>query len=319
VKVYDWILTMFRGRIRFSVPMLYALAFLMLFVVGGLTGILLANPSIDYQVHNTLFLVAHFHNMLIPGLLFGMLAGYHYWFPKALGFRLDETWGRVAFGFWFSGFLLAFMPLYGLGLLGMPRRTVEYFEPDYLPYTIVAAVGAALVLSALASLFIQLWVSIRRREQMRVFAGDPWNGRTLEWTVSCPPPEYNFAVLPTVHERDPFAATKARGDAYPEPDAYADIEVPRNSAMGVVIGAAAALAAFGLVWHIWWMTIVGFVVVWGAVVARSFVRHTTRTVPATEVRRIEERWRRAVSTASAVSRDDETTPQNRGLAQASAS
>jgi cytochrome o ubiquinol oxidase subunit 1 len=316
VKIYDWILTMFRGRVRFSVPMLYALAFILLFTIGGLSGVLLANPAIDYQVHNTLFLVAHFHNMLIPGLLFGMLAGYHYWFPKAFGFRLDEYWGRISFALWVAGFILAFMPLYALGLLGVPRRTVEFFDAAYLPYTLVAALGAVLILGALGGLFVQLWLSIRRRDNARVFAGDPWNGRTLEWASSCPPPEYNFAVLPTVHERDAFFAMKTRGQAYSAPDEYEDIVMPRNSAIGVVIGIAASATGFALTWHIWWLAIVGFLAVWGAVVARSFVRHTTRVISAAEVRRTQERWLEAVSQAPCISRDDEFTPCNRGHAEA---
>jgi cytochrome o ubiquinol oxidase subunit I len=315
VKIYDWILTMFRGRVRFSVPMLYALAFLVLFPIGGLTGILLANPAVDYEVHNTLFLVAHFHNMLIPGLLFGMLAGYHYWFPKAFGFRLDETWGRIAFTLWVVGFLLAFMPLYALGLLGMPRRTDAFFDPVYLPYTIVAAFGAALIFAALGSLFVQLWISIRRRGEARVFAGDPWNARTLEWATSSPPPEYNFAVLPHVTERDAFFAMKRDNRAYRAPDRYEDIEMPRNSAMGVVIGMAGAAAGFALVWHIWWLAILGFVAVCGAVIARSFVRDTVRVIAAAEVKRTEERWLRAVAAAKSISRDEEITSANRGLAE----
>ncbi|MBO0902232.1 cbb3-type cytochrome c oxidase subunit I [Jiella sonneratiae] len=316
VKVYDWLLTMFRGRVRFSVPMLYALAFLILFVVGGLSGVLLANPAVDYQVHNSLFLVAHFHNMLIPGLLYGMLAGTHYWFPKAFGFRLDELWGRIAFVCWVVGFLLAFMPLYALGLLGMPRRLVEYFDPDYLPYTIVAAVGAGFILAAFASLVVQLVVSIRHRDALRVFVGDPWNGRTLEWSISAPPPEYNFAVIPDVKARDAFHDMKRRGVAYRRPKHYSNIEMPMNSMLGPVVAIAATACVFGIVWHIGWMIVLGFLTVWGAVIARSFVRRTKRIIPASEVRRTEERWLAAVSKAPLIARDYETSPANRGLAEA---
>ena len=149
VKIFDWLLTMYRGRVRFQTPMLYAMSFLVLFALGGMTGMMLANPGIDYQVHNTLFLVAHFHNVLIPGLLFGMLAGYTYWFPKMFGFRLSERWGRIAWGLWVSGFSFAFFPLYVLGALGMPRRDVEYFEPAYRPWTLIALFGVVLVLGAL--------------------------------------------------------------------------------------------------------------------------------------------------------------------------
>ncbi|MFZ0256409.1 MAG: cbb3-type cytochrome c oxidase subunit I [Gammaproteobacteria bacterium] len=318
VKIYDWMLTMFRGRVRFTVPMLYALAFVMLFVIGGLTGVILANPTIDYQVHNTLFLVAHFHNVLIPGTLFGMLAGYHFWFPKAFGFRLDERWGRIAFACWAAGFVLAFFPLYALGLLGMPRRTVAFFDPAYLPYTLVAVVGAVLVLCALASLFVQLWVSIRKREENRVYAGDPWNGRSLEWATSAPPPEYNFPVLPEVSDRDPFAVAKEHGNAYQRPKEYADIELPRNSAMGMIICVATAFTAFGLVWYMWWLAILGMLVTWGAVIARSFVRETTKIIPADKVEETDRRWLQAVAKARPVSRDDELEPANRGLAEAAA-
>ncbi len=184
VKVYDWMLTMFRGKVRLTVPMIYAIGFIMLFVIGGMTGIVPANPSVDYQVHNTLFLVAHFHNMLIPGMLFGMLAAYSMWFPKPFGFRLHETWGRRAAFCWIGGFVLAFFPIYGLGLLGMPRRTLAFFERAYIPFTLVAMLGAVLVLAAFACLADQLVVSIRRRSENGVFVGDPWDGRTLEWAAA---------------------------------------------------------------------------------------------------------------------------------------
>lgn len=318
VKIYDWMLTMFRGRVRFTVPLLYALGFIMLFVIGGLTGVVLANPTIDYQVHNTLFLVAHFHNVLIPGTLFGMLAGYHFWFPKAFGFRLDERWGRIACVFWISGFILAFFPLYGLGLLGMPRRSAAYFEPAYIPFTLIALAGAGLVACALGSLIIQLWVSIRKRDENRVSAGDPWNGRTLEWATSAPPPEWNFPVLPEVSDRDPFAVAKEQGRAYQPARAYADIEMPRNSAMGMIICLASAFTAFGLVWYMWWLASLGALACGAAVIARSFVRNTTRIIPAREVEETDRRWLEAVARARPASRDDETEPSNHGLAEAAA-
>ncbi|MBC7573608.1 MAG: cbb3-type cytochrome c oxidase subunit I, partial [Herminiimonas sp.] len=196
VKIYDWMWTIFRGRVRFSVPMIYSIGFIYLFVLGGITGILLASPTIDYQVHNTVFLVAHFHNVAIPGALFGLLAGYHFWFPKAFGFRLDERLGKVSAYCWIFGFMLAFFPLYALGLMGLPRRSVAYTVPSYVPLQIAAFLGAILLTVALATLAVQLWVSIKHRDQNRVFAGDPWDGRSLEWSVSAPPPEYNFAVIP---------------------------------------------------------------------------------------------------------------------------
>ena len=316
VKIYDWILTMFRGRIRFNVSMLYAQAFIVLFAVGGLTGIILANPGVDYQVHNTVFLVAHFHNVLIPGLLFGMLAGYHYWFPKAFGFRLNEVWGRIAFFLWTFGFLFAFMPLYVLGLMGLPRRTVEYFQGAYLPWTIVAAFGALLVFGALASIAIQLWVSIRQRDQNRVPAGDPWNGFALEWSIPAPAPEYNFAVIPHVRDREDFKASKQRGTAYRAPDHYEDIEMPTPSAVGPLIGGAGAVCGFALVWHIWWLVAVALLAIVATVIARSFVRETTFILPAAKVKEEHEEWLRHALAQRAVTRDEETAPANHGLAEA---
>ncbi|MBA2935195.1 cbb3-type cytochrome c oxidase subunit I [Sphingomonas sp. CGMCC 1.13654] len=315
VKIYDWIWTMFRGEVRFTVPMLYSLAFMMTFVLGGFTGILLAFPPLDYLVHNTLFLVAHFHNMLIPGLLYGMLAATHYWFPKAFGFRLNEKWGRISFSCWVVGFYLAFMPLYVLGAAGAARRTQAFFEPAFRPWLYVAGIGALILLAALATLFVQLWVSIRERDANRVAAGDPWDGRGLEWSIAAPPPEYNFAVVPSVAGRDPFFDGKRSGAAYAAPARYGDIELPRNSATGPVIGIVGAATAFGLVWHIWWLAALGTLAVIVAVIARSFVRDVHRIVPAAQVERETERWLRTVSAARAIPREIETTPANQGLAQ----
>ncbi|MGH7011674.1 MAG: cbb3-type cytochrome c oxidase subunit I, partial [Caulobacteraceae bacterium] len=277
VKIYDWMWTMFRGRVRFTVPMVYALAFILLFVLGGMSGILLANPSIDYQVHNTVFLVAHFHNVAVPGVLFGMLAGYHFWFPKAFGFRLDERWGLISALFWIFGFMLAFFPLYGLGLMGLPRRMAAYSEPSYVPLEMVALLGAVLVLCALGALAIQLLVSIRRREENRVSVGDPWDGRSLEWSVAAPPPEYNFPVIPLVKDRDAFTDAKERGEAYRPPDRYGDIELPRNSAMGLVLGAVGFALAFGLVWHIWWLVILSVLAGLAMIIAHGFERDIAKT------------------------------------------
>jgi cytochrome o ubiquinol oxidase subunit 1 len=317
VKIYDWIWTMFLGQVRFTVPMLYSLAFMMTFVLGGLTGIILAFPPLDYLVHNTLFLVAHFHNMLIPGLLYGMLAGYHYWFPKAFGFRLSEKWGRIAFGGWVVGFYLAFMPLYVLGASGMARRTQEIFEPAFRPWLYVAGLGALILLGALAALVVQLWVSIRDRAANRVAAGDPWDGRGLEWSISAPPPDYNFAILPRVSSRDPFYDRKRNGGAYVPPPVYHDIEMPKNSVAGPVLGVVGATMTFGLVWHIWWLAILGAPVVVCSVVARSFVRDLHRIIPADQVGRIETRWLDAVAVARPAGREIEMTSANEGLAEVS--
>ncbi|MBR0553015.1 cbb3-type cytochrome c oxidase subunit I [Stakelama marina] len=314
VKIYDWIWTMFRGEVRFTVPMLYSIAFMMTFVLGGMSGILLAMPPADYLVHNTLFLVAHFHNMLIPGMLYGMIAGYTYWFPKAFGFRLHEGWGKAAFVCWVVGFYLAFMPLYALGLAGVARRTHELFDPAFRPWLIVAEVGGLILLTGLALLFVQLYVSIRDRENNRVPVGDPWDGRGLEWANAAPAPEYNFALIPQVHSRDTFAWRKEHDCAYDPPDEYRDIEMPRNSMSGVIIGVCGGLAGFGLVWHIWWLAALPVLGVIATVIARSFARDVHYTIPAAKVAAEHGEWLRLIRETRPVDRFQETSPANRGLA-----
>lgn len=316
VKVYDWMATMYRGRIRMTVPMIYAVGFLMLFVIGGLSGVLLANPTISFQVHNTLFLVAHFHNVIIPGVLFGLLAGFNYWFPKAFGFRLDEFWGRISAFLWIIGFSVTFFPLYVLGLMGMPRRSVSYEDPSFVPFTLIAFFGALIILSALGTLVLQLLVSIRDRDKARVPLGDPWNGRTLEWAIPSPPPEYNFALIPRVGSRDCFAEEKAAGQAYRMPSLqdYEDIELPRNTPIGMVFCVGATLLGFALTWHIWWLAIASLVAMVVCFVGRSFNTDTTMTIPAAEIAREHQGWLAEVAADRAVRRDEETEITNRGLA-----
>jgi cytochrome o ubiquinol oxidase subunit I len=305
---------MFRGRVRIRTPLLYALGFAILFALGGMSGIILAQPGIDYQVHNTQFLVAHFHNVLVPGTLFGMLAGYHFWFPKAFGFRLDERWGLIAAVCWIVGFMLAFFPLYGLGLLGYPRRHLAYFDPIFQPYMIVALIGAVVVLIALISLVIQLVVSVRRRAEYAVPAGDPWDGRSLEWSIAAPPPAYNFAVLPEVTSIDTFTHAKETGTAYRTPREYDDILMPKNSAMGMIACVSGVFMAFGLVWYMWWLVVFGLVVVFAAAVGRGFARDVEYVVPAREIEKAHLRWLATVAAAQPVTRDQETVPVNAGLA-----
>ncbi|WP_421722809.1 cytochrome o ubiquinol oxidase subunit I [Bauldia sp.] len=279
VKVFDWLFTMYRGRIRFSVPMMYTLAFIVTFVIGGVSGVLLALPPADYLMHNSTFLVAHFHNMLIPGALFGYFAGLNFWFPKAFGFRLDEKWGRRSFWCWVIGFYLAFMPLYVLGFMGMPRRMEHYETAAWQPWLVVAAAGAVLILFGLITLIVQIVVSIRNREALRDYTGDPWNARTLEWQTSSPPPPYNFAVIPTVHGRDEFWEMKQRGDAYRRPDHYEPIAMPRNSPFGIVIGGIAFVLGFAMVWHMWWLAIICAVAAAIVIIIRSSDDNTDGIFP----------------------------------------
>src|SRR5579863_1229038 len=225
---------MYGGRVRFSVPVLWSVGFMVTFVIGGMTGVLQAVPPADFQLHNSLFLIAHFHNVIIGGVLFGAMAGYNYWFPKAFGFTLDERWGKAAFWCWLVGFYLAFMPLYALGLMGMTRRLQHIADPSWRPLLLVAEVGAVVIFLGILCQVVQIYVSIRTRDSRRDLTGDPWNGRTLEWATTSPPPAYNFAVLPQVETIDAFWEMKRRGLPATEPH-YEAIELPRNSATGFII------------------------------------------------------------------------------------
>ena len=258
VKLFNWLFTLYRGRIRFEVPVLWAIGFMVTFVIGGLTGVLMAVPPADFVLHNSLFLVAHFHNVIIGGVLFGAMAGYHYWFPKAFGFTLDKRLGVISFWCWLIGFYLAFMPLYALGLLGMTRRMQHYADTSWQPYLIVAEVGALVILCGIAATIAQLVVSIRTRERRRDPSGDPWDGRTLEWATTSPPPAYNFAVLPRVESLDAFWAMKQGGKSAAPPN-YEPIEMPQNSANGFVTAFFAVITGFALIWHIGWLAILGLV------------------------------------------------------------
>ena len=316
VKVYNWMATLFRGRIRMTVPMIYAVGFFYLFVVGGLTGVILANPPVDWQVHNTLFLVAHFHNVLIPGVVFGLFSAIHYWFPKAFGFRLHEGWGRATAILWIVGFSFTFLPLYVLGLMGMPRRSASFTDPSFEPFMLIALFGAALILSAIACFLIQVRVSMRERASLAAPLGDPWNGRTLEWSIPSPPPHYNFAVIPDVRTRDDFADAKVNGRAYldPAPEDYEDIEMPRNTSLGIVICAAATLLGLALVWWIWWLAILSVALIVVAVVARSFATDTTHVLPAAEVAAAHQAFLARLRADAGVPRLQETQSANRGRA-----
>ena len=257
VKVFNWLFTLYRGRIRYEVPVLWAIGFMVTFVIGGMTGVLLAVPPADFVLHNSLFLVAHFHNVIIGGVLFGAFAGYNYWFPKAFGFTLDRRLGVVSFWCWLVGFYLAFMPLYAVGLLGMTRRMQHYADASWQPYMLVAEVGAIVILLGIVATIAQLVVSIRNRQALRDLTGDPWNGRTLEWSTTSPPPAYNYAVMPNVEGADAYWNMKQRGPG-PTPE-YEPVEMPANSANGFITAFFAVVTGFALIWHIWWMAIVGLV------------------------------------------------------------
>jgi cytochrome o ubiquinol oxidase subunit 1 len=296
VKTFNWLFTMYRGRVRFTTPMYWTLGFISSFAIGGMSGVLLSVPPADWVLHNSLFLIAHFHNVLIPGALFGFFAGYYYWFPKAIGFRLNERLGKYAFWAWLIGFYLAFAPLYVLGFMGMPRRMEHYANPAWHPYLLVAAGGVAVILIGIVLQLVQLAVSIKQRHATRDLTGDPWNGRTLEWATSSPPAVYNFAKTPMVHDIDAFMDMKEKGIAYQQPDQYHDIEMPKNTAKGLIIGAFAFLFGFAIIWYIWWLAIISALVMLFTVIARAFDDHTDYIIPAAEIERIEnQRYRQLTS------------------------
>jgi cytochrome o ubiquinol oxidase subunit 1 len=287
VKVFNWLFTLFHGRVVFRTPVLWSIGFMVTFVIGGMTGVLLAVPPVDFVLHNSTFLVAHFHNVIIGGVVFGAMAGYNYWFPKAFGFTLDERLGKASFWCWLIGFYLAFMPLYVLGMMGMTRRLQHISDPSWQPLLLVAELGAVLIFLGILCQIAQLYVSIRTRERRRDLTGDPWNGRTLEWATSSPPPAYNFAVMPKVETIDAFWEMKRRGLAAVKP-IYEDIEMPRNSPTGFVTAFFAVVTGFALIWHIWWMVILGLLAAAVTVLVFGWSENREREIPANEIARMEQ-------------------------------
>lgn len=286
VKVFNWLFTMYRGRIRFDTPMLWFLGFVVTFTIGGVAGVLMSVPAIDFQVHNSLFLVAHFHSMIIGGVIFGFLAGITYWFPKVTGFKLNERLGKYAFGCWLGGFLLAFIPIYILGLMGATRRLDHYdASMGWQGLFIVSAVGVMVIIAGIGFQILQIIVSIKQRQQNLDTTGDPWDGRTLEWSTSSPAPLYNFANETAVKSRDAFWAMKQA--KHPEKIHYEDIYLPKNTAMGIYIAATSFLFGFGLIWHIWWLAILGFMAIIACLVIRSMEDDTEYCIPAAKVKQTE--------------------------------
>ncbi|WP_316205228.1 cbb3-type cytochrome c oxidase subunit I [Bradyrhizobium sp. SZCCHNS3004] len=291
VKIYNWLFTMYGGRVRYSTPMLWSVGFMVTFLFGGLTGVLLAMPPADFLLHNSLFLVAHFHNVIIGGVLFGAFAGMTYWFPKAFGFRLHEGWGKAAFWFTLAGFYATFVPLYAVGLLGMTRRMQHYDVAEWRPWMLAAGAGMVLLVIGVVLQILQLVFSIRDRELLRDRTGDPWDGRSLEWATSSPPPAFNFAVLPNVTGLDAYWTIKEKATAEQlrekESREYEDIEMPRNSPTGFVCAFFATVMGFALIWHIWWMVALGAVGAFATFVVFAWRDRDEYVIPAAEVARID--------------------------------
>ncbi|MFM0340127.1 cytochrome o ubiquinol oxidase subunit I [Paraburkholderia fungorum] len=290
VKVFNWLFTIYKGRLEFTTPILWTIGFMITFTIGGMTGVMMAIPGADFVLHNSLFLIAHFHNVIIGGVLFGYLAGFNYWFPKAFGFKLNEKLGKAAFWFWQVGFHVAFLPLYVLGFMGMTRRLNHYDNPTWHPWLILAAFGAGLIAIGIACQLLQLYVSIRDRNLPgnRDVTGDPWNGHTLEWATSSPPPVYNFAIIPTVRKLDAFTDMKSRNARGSEP-VYRDIHMPSNTSAGLLVGLFSLVLGFAGIWHIWWLAIVGLVGAIGTVIVYSFMDNDGYYIPADTVALIEEK------------------------------
>jgi len=288
VKIFNWLFTIYRGRLKFTSAVMWTLGFLVTFTIGGMTGVMMAIPAADFLLHNSLFLVAHFHTVIIGGVVFGVFAGLTYWFPKIFGFKLDEKFGKRAFWCWFIGFYLAFIPLYILGFMGMTRRLNHYDNPAWHPLLLIAAAGAGVIALGVLFQIIQVYVSVRKRHENRDLTGDPWDGRTLEWSVASPPPFYNFAEIPVVKDRDAYWEMKHNGAAQHKPSEYHKIHLPKNTGAGVIIGAFSLILGFALIWHIWWMAIVGLLGVIVTLIARTFNYDADYYVPAEEVKRIED-------------------------------
>ncbi len=291
LKVFNWLFTMYGGRVRFTTPMLWAIGFMVTFVIGGMTGVLLAVPPADFLLHNSMFLVAHFHNVIVGGVLFGALAGLTYWFPKAFGFTLDEGWGKGAFWFGFLGFYFTFVPLYIAGLLGMTRRMQHYDRPEWYPWMVLAAFGIVLLLIGGFCQVMQLYVSIRTRDRRRDTTGDPWHARHLEWFTPSPPPAFNYAVFPEIQSEEPYWDLKQRaiaaGRLVSKEPHYEPIDVPRNSPTGFVTAFFAVVIGFSMIWHIWWLAAVGLAGAYATFVVFAWRDIAHQVIPADEVARID--------------------------------
>ncbi|PTD24771.1 cytochrome o ubiquinol oxidase subunit I [Sphingomonas fennica] len=285
-KIFNWLFTMYRGDIRFDLPMQWVVAFMLTFTVGGMTGVLLAIPPADFVLHNSLFLVAHFHNTIIGGVVFGLFAGMVYWFPKAFGFKLDEFWGKVAFWGWVIGYWVAWTPIYIVGLMGTTRRVHHFDDPSIQPYFIVAGIGALIILVGILGFVMSIVMGIVKRKQLADTTGDPWNGRTLEWSTSSPPPAYNFAFTPVIHDLDAWYDMKSRGYERPA-GGFRPVHMPRNTGAGVILSALALAMGFGMVWYMWWLAALSFAGLLVVAIAHTFNYNRDYFIPAEEVATIE--------------------------------
>lgn len=248
IKVFNWLFTAWGGSIRFTTPMLWALGFIPTFTFGGATGVMLALAPADYQFHDTYFVVAHFHYVIIGGVLFAIFAGLHYWWPKIFGTMLNETLGKITFWTFMIGFNLTFFFLHFLGLFGMQRRIFTYLPgQDFEGFNLTSTIGAGIIALALLIMISNIVITTYRRNRAD---NDPWNGRSLEWSIPSPPPEYNFAQLPLVRGLDPFWLEKTNGNKImtaAEPPV--DIHMPNKSIIPFIISFGLFIASYGLIFR----------------------------------------------------------------------
>ncbi|MFY0398305.1 cytochrome o ubiquinol oxidase subunit I [Brevundimonas naejangsanensis] len=297
-KLFNWLFTMYRGRIRFELPMMWTVAFMLTFVIGGMTGVMLAVPPADFVLHNSLFLIAHFHNVIIGGVLFGLFAAINFWWPKAFGFRLEKKWGLVSFWCWVVGFWMAFMPLYVLGFMGVTRRMRVFDDPAYQIWFVIAGVGVAVIAVGILAMLIQFAVSIINRDKLRDETGDPWQGRTLEWATSSPPPDYNFAKTPIIHDSDAWWDMKTRGYERPS-GGFKPIHMPANTGAGFILSALSLIVGFALIWYIWWLAAAGFAALIGYAIFHTFNYRRDYYIPAETVQATEDARTQALAAAAA--------------------
>ena len=308
VKLFNWLFTIYRGKVVYDSPMWWTVSFFTIFTLGGMTGVMLAIPGANFALHNTVFVVAHFHNVIIGGAVFGYFAGIAYWFPKATGFKLDEKLGKLSCALWTIGFFVAFVPLYVLSFMGMPRRINYYDNPEWNFWLLIASAGAGIILLGILVQFYQIFASIRDQNKNLDLTGDPWGGRTLEWATSSPPPFYNFAKLPQVRDRDHWHDMKEHGLDYRRPESYEPIHMPKNTWAGVVIGGFSMVMGMAMVWHIWWLAILGFTGMIGAWIAYSFDKSRDYYVQIDEITEIENKHLNAVARAKR-HRDDDSAEE----------
>ncbi len=308
VLVFTWIATMYKGRVRFTNPMLWFLGFLGVFALGGISGVMLGIPPVNFQLHNSLFLVAHFHSNVIGGVLFGIFAGIAFWFPKIAGYRLNEKIGRYAFWSWIIGFCLSFIPMYILGLMGATRRLDGYdSSTGWQPFYIMMLIGGFVIAFGVILQIVQIIASAMQKRKLQDLTGDPWDGRSLEWSTPSPVPFYNFTSIPTVTTRDAFWEMKRQGLQKP---VYEDILMPKNTASGIYISIFAFFAGFAFVWHIMWLAVVSLLAIIICVVVRTFNEHTEYVIPAHEVEKLDRA--RMVKLETAKARQD-TSEEDMGL------